>query len=100
MAYKTSENDFFEQFFTIIKRKANDDRLYVKKAVNWTLRNIGKRNIDLNRKAIDVANEILEFEIKSAKWISKNTLTELQKENMRLSDYPRAIYRSLVAQTL
>ena len=96
MADKTSENEHFEQFFPIIKREANDDRLYVKKAVNWALRNIGKRNIDLNRKAIDVTKEILNFESKSAKWIAKNALAELQKENMRLSDYPRTIYRNPV----
>lgn len=93
MADKTSENELFEQFFPIIKREANDNRLYVKKAVNWGLRSIGKRNIDLNRKAIEVANEILQYESKSAKWIAKNALTELQKENIRMSDYPRAIYR-------
>ncbi len=93
MADKNSENELFEQFFPIIKREANDDRLYVKKGVNWALRNIGKRNIDLNRKAIEVANEILEFESKSAKWIAKKALTELQKEHIRMSDYPRAIYR-------
>ncbi len=100
MADKNSENQLFEQFFPIIKREANDDRLYVKKAVNWSLRSIGKRNIDLNRKAIDVANEILEFESKSAKWIAKNALIELKKETVRLSDYPRAIYRISVAKTM
>ena len=68
MADKKSGNELFEQFFPIIKREANDERLYVKKAVNWALRNIGKRNIDLNEKAIDVANEILNFDSKSAKW--------------------------------
>ncbi|WP_225037160.1 DNA alkylation repair protein [Winogradskyella sp. SM1960] len=93
MADKTSDNEVFQQFFTIIKQAAIDDRLYVKKAVNWALRNIGKRNKDLNRKAIEVANEILEFESKSAKWIAKNALTELQKEGIRMSDYPRSIYR-------
>ena len=99
MADKTSENELFEQFFPIIKREANDDRLYVKKAVNWALRNIGKRNIDLNKKAIKVALEILEFESKSAKWIAQNALTELQKENIRMSDYPRAQYRPTVTNT-
>ena len=94
MADKTSENELFEQFFPIIKREANDERLYVKKAVNWALRNIGKRNIDLNRKAIEVAYEILDFESKSAKWIAKNALTELKKGNMRMSDYPRSEYRN------
>ena len=43
MADKTSENELFEQFLPIIKREANDDRLYVKKSVNWALRNIGKK---------------------------------------------------------
>ncbi len=94
MADKTSENELFEQFFPIIKREAHDDRLYVKKAVNWALRNIGKRNIDLNRKAIEVANDLLNLESKSAKWIATNALTELQKAPIRLSDYPRTLYRN------
>ena len=93
MADKTSDNELFEQFFPIIKREANDERLYVKKAVNWALRNIGKRNIDLNEKAIDVANEIFNFESKAAKWIAKDALKELQKDDVRMSNYPRAKYR-------
>ncbi|WCO00304.1 DNA alkylation repair protein [Psychroserpens ponticola] len=100
MADKISENELFEQFFPIIKREANDERLYVKKAVNWALRNIGKRNIDLNRKAIEVAYEILKFESNSAKWIGKNALTELQKGNMRMSDYPRVEYRSPLSKNV
>ena len=98
MADKTSDNALFEPFFSVIKREANDDRIYVKKAVNWTLRNIGKRNVDLNVRAIEVAHEILEFESKSAQWIAKNAITELQKEGIRMSDYPRAIYRIPVAK--
>ncbi len=93
MADKTSENELFDRFFLIIKQEASDERLYVKKAVNWALRNIGKRNIDLNRKAIEIAYEILDYDNKSAKWIAKNALTELQKENIRMSDYPRNDYR-------
>ena len=93
MADKKSENDLFEQFFPIIKRAANDERLYVKKAVNWALRNIGKRNIDLKEAAIDVANEILKFNSKSAKWIAKNALRELQKDGVRMSNYPREKYK-------
>jgi 3-methyladenine DNA glycosylase AlkD len=61
--------------------------------VNWALRNIGKRNIDLNKKAIKTANEILEIEAKSAQWIAKNALKELQSEAANILDYPRAIYR-------
>ncbi len=93
MADKKSENELFEQFFPIIIREANDSRLYVKKAVNWALRNIGKRNVDLNKKAIEVANDLLSFNSSSAKWIAKNALAELQKEGIRMSDYPRSKYR-------
>ena len=93
MADKTSENELFEQFFPIIKQAAIDERLYVKKAVNWSLRNIGKRNIDLNGKAIEVANEILKFESKPAKWIAKNAIKELQKDGVRISNYPREKYK-------
>lgn len=93
MADKKSDNDLFEQFFPVILQEANDERLYVKKAVNWALRNIGKRNIDLNSQAIIVAREILELDSKPAKWIATNALNELQKENIRISDYPRATYR-------
>jgi len=93
MANKTSDNKHFEQFLPILIREANDERIYIKKAVNWALRNIGKRNIDLHQKAIDVAHELLGHESKSAKWIAKNALSELQKENIRMSDYPRTIYR-------
>ena len=93
MADKISENELFEQFFPIIKQAAIDERLYVKKAVNWSLRNIGKRNIDLNGKAIEVANEILKFESKPAKWIAKNAIKELQKDSVRISNYPREKYK-------
>ena len=94
MADKKSGNEIFEQFFPLIKRASNDERLYVKKAVNWALRNIGKRNIDLHEKAIDLAHEILNLESRSAKWIAKNALSELQKGKLRMSDYPRGRYRN------
>lgn len=93
MADKKSGNELFESFFELIIREAKDERLYVKKAVNWALRSIGKRNVDLNKKAIRVANEILSFESKSAKWIAKDALKELQKDTVRMSDYPRIEYR-------
>ncbi len=55
---KEAVDDRFEQFLTLIKREATDERVYVKKAVNWALRQIGKRNINLNKIAIKVAKEI------------------------------------------
>lgn len=93
MADKKSGNDLFAQFFPIIIREAHDDRLYVKKAVNWALRNIGKRNKDLHQMALQTAQNLLKHESRSAQWIAKNAISELKKPNLRCSDYPRAIYR-------
>lgn len=93
MADKESGNATFEQFFPIIKRECTDERLYVKKAVNWALRNIGKRNIDMKLRAISVTEEILEMDHKTATWIAKNAMKELSNEKVRISDYPRALYR-------
>ena len=92
-ADKKSGNEVFEAFFQPIEREAGDDRLYVKKAVNWALRNIGKRNADLHVKAMEVANRILISDLKSAKWIAKNALSELKKPDVNILDYPRHIYR-------
>lgn len=94
MADKKAANEVYEQFFPIIKNAATDERIYVKKAVNWALRNIGKRNKDLNKKAITIAEEILELDNKAAKWIAKDALRELTSEKLNVLDYPRAIYRN------
>ena len=93
MADKKSENDLFEQFFPLLLAACKDERLYVKKAVNWALRSIGKRNVDLKRKAMVCAKEMLEYQDKSATWIAKDALRELEKDDVRMSDYPRNIYR-------
>ena len=92
-ANKNADNEVFEKFLPIVEREAIDERLYVKKAVNWALRNIGKRNIDLNNSAISVANRIANIESKSAKWIANNALKELKNPTVNIMDYPRHIYR-------
>jgi len=74
---KKAENKKFEKFFPIIKRESNDNRNFVKKAVNWALRQIGKRNLNLNRKTIETAKEIQQMDSKSAKWIASDALREL-----------------------
>jgi 3-methyladenine DNA glycosylase AlkD len=94
-AHKNAENDVFESFLSAIKQHATDDRVYVKKAVNWALRNIGKRNKDLNKKAIATANDILKIKHKTAQWIAKNALNEIEKEGRKFLDYPRSIYRKM-----
>lgn len=73
----------FEPFFPIIKGAAIDERNFVKKAVNWALRNIGKRNKALNKRAIEVAREIQKLDSKSARWIAADALRELTSEAMR-----------------
>jgi len=99
-ANKKSDNEVFEGFFQPIEREADDDRLYVKKAVNWALRNIGKRNVDLHKRAMEVANRILISDSKSAKWIANNALSELKKPDLNILDYPRHIYRPMANKAL
>lgn len=67
----------FEPFFPIIVRESTDNRNFVKKAINWALRQIGKRNKALNKKAIEVAAQIQSIDNKSAKWIAGDALREL-----------------------
>ncbi len=75
---KKAPDEKFEKLFPIIKRESTDERKYVKKAVSWALRNIGKRNKRLNARAIGVAKEIQKIDSKSARWISSDALRELQ----------------------
>jgi len=77
---KTLTDRDFEELFTVIKNSATDERNYVKKAVNWALRNIGKRNKALNRRAIKVAQEIQKMDSKAARWIAADALRELNSE--------------------
>ena len=80
---KKSDDEKFEKFFPMIKRESDDNRKYVKKAVNWALRNIGKRNLNLNKKAIKIAEEIQKIDSKSAKWIASDTIRELNSEKVK-----------------
>jgi 3-methyladenine DNA glycosylase AlkD len=66
-----------------IKAESSDERNFVKKAVNWALRQIGKRNMALNKKAITVAIEIQQFESKAARWVASDALRELRGKNVR-----------------
>ncbi len=77
---KKATNDIFISFFSIMEREAWDNRNFVKKAVNWALRQIGKRNEHLKLEAIAAARRILAQDNKSAKWIAGNALAELQKK--------------------
>lgn len=74
---KKAADSKFEELFIIIKRESTDERNYVKKAVNWALRNIGKRNLALNKKAIKTAKEIKNIDSETAKWIANDAIREL-----------------------
>lgn len=75
---KKADDMVFIQFFPIIEREAWDERNFVKKAVNWALRQIGKRNNTLKPLAIATAERILEQNSRSAKWIASDALRELR----------------------
>jgi len=80
---KEAKDDIFIQLFPVIKRGATDERNYVKKSVNWALRHIGKRNIQLNKAAIDFAEKIRQMDSKTARWIASDALRELKSENVK-----------------
>ena len=88
---KKKEDKEFIKFLEIIKMEATDERNFVKKAINWALRQIGKRNLNLNRKAIETANEIKTIDSKSAKWIASDAIRELTSEKIqkRLTRSPK-----------
>lgn len=75
---KAANDRAFHDFLPLIKREAGDERNYVKKAVNWALRQIGKRNRRLNGVAIKAALEIRAGGSPSARWIASDALRELQ----------------------
>lgn len=74
---KKAKDKQFLSLFPIIKREAVDERNFVRKAVNWALRQVGKRNLALNKKAIQVAKEIQKMDSRSAKWVAADALREL-----------------------
>jgi len=80
---KKASDGKFERFLTRIEREATDDRNYVRKAVNWALRQIGKRNAGLRQKAIEVALELQRAESKSARWVGSDALRELTSDTVR-----------------
>ena len=75
---KNSSDAKFKKFFPLIEKESTDERNFVKKSVNWALRQIGKRNTTLNELAIKTAKEILKIDSKSARWIASDAIKELE----------------------
>lgn len=82
---KKAADKQFRASFRLISRAAGDDRNFVKKAVNWALRQIGKRNAGLCAAAIQVAESLAAADARSARWIGHDALRELRRKAKALA---------------
>jgi len=80
---KKANDQMFIDLLPLLITHAVDDRNYVKKAVNWALRSIGKRNLSLNKKALATAAEIQKLQARSARWIASDAIRELTSEKVQ-----------------
>ncbi|QQS32401.1 MAG: DNA alkylation repair protein [Acidobacteriota bacterium] len=80
---KNATYEKFAAFLPLIEEHSNDERNFVKKAVNWALRQIGKRDLDLNKLAIASAERISATGTKPGRWIAADALRELRSESVR-----------------
>ena len=74
---KKSDDEIFLKYFPLIEKYCYDERNYVRKAVNWSLRQIGKRSMMLNEKAVEVCLRLKKLESKPARWIASDAYREL-----------------------
>jgi 3-methyladenine DNA glycosylase AlkD len=79
---KKAEDAKLAAFLPVIEKHSDDDRNFVRKAVNWALRQIGKRNLNLNKLAIETAERIKLQNAKPARWIAADALRELTSEKV------------------
>jgi 3-methyladenine DNA glycosylase AlkD len=77
-----TEEDF-APFWPHLLRGSTDERNFVKKAVNWALRQIGKRSLPLNRQAVEVARQMQQIDSKAARWIASDALRELTSQEVQ-----------------
>lgn len=77
---KKATDEKIAEFLPILEQKSDDNRNFIKKAVNWSLRQIGKRSLYLNKLAIESAMRIKLQNTKSARWIAADALRELTNE--------------------
>ena len=82
---KQASDDQFLNFFPLIKQQVNDNRNYVKKAINWALRQRGKRNTTLNKKALALASDLKQTDSPAARWIATDAIRELASEKIQHS---------------
>lgn len=80
---KLMTNQEFEKYFPLIIKHSSDERNFVKKAINWALRQIGKRNCELHIKAIETCEILSRSDSEIALWIGRNAMRELNSEKVR-----------------
>lgn len=81
---KGAKDEAFQPFLESIVRESTDDRNFVRKAVNWALRSIGKRNSGLNRKAVATAKTIQRMDCRTARWIASDAIRELTSDKVQM----------------
>jgi 3-methyladenine DNA glycosylase AlkD len=77
---KKARDDVFLEFLPVIERGSTDERNYVKKAVSWALRHVGKRNLNLNRAALETARKMRSRESRASRWIGAQAVRELESD--------------------
>jgi len=81
---KKASDEKIAELIPILEANADDERNFIKKAVNWSLRQIGKRSLFLNDLAIEIAERIKLQNTNSARWIAADALRELKSEKVQL----------------
>jgi 3-methyladenine DNA glycosylase AlkD len=80
---KEADDEAFIELIPVIKAGATDGRNYVKKAVSWALRNVGKRNLALNQAAIRAAEELRETDSRAARWVASDVIRDVTREKVQ-----------------
>lgn len=80
---KDAPDASFLPMLEAIEQEASDERNFVKKAVNWALRHIGKRNPALNARAVETARRLAASDSRAARWVAADALRELEGEAVR-----------------
>jgi 3-methyladenine DNA glycosylase AlkD len=87
---RASDDARFVQALALVQAAAGDERNFVRKAVNWALRNIGKRNAALSAAAIQVAQQLRHHDSRAARWIAADALRELRSDAVQVRLRERA----------
>jgi 3-methyladenine DNA glycosylase AlkD len=79
---KKAADERIAEFLPVLEKHSGDERNFIKKAVNWSLRQIGKRSLNLNKLAVESAERIKAQNTRAARWIAADALRELKNEKI------------------